>query len=396
MALARLDHHPRRPRGNARFPSKLTLESAVKIGLQFATRVQKAKNDVDLSGAVLLQSYGQFLPNLSANAAYSYIQGNEYFSQTTPTVVATKNYGPTTQVTTTLNLFNGLSDFSQLKAAIAHENASSLTLFRAKQQIVIDVTQGYLQTVLDSHVVEIAEKNLSASQERQKLLREQTRVGVRNLSDLYRQEAQTSADESFLLNSQNKRRDDEILLLRKLRLELDKPYEIVEPPLDPPSAKETYPQEAELTKVALEKRADLKASQSKLESAEWNIGVARSGYLPRLDLSFGVYQAGRGLSEQVVNGVSVLPYPQDSPWSQLGEHTYFLAGVTLTWNLFDRLLTAQNMSQAHVDRSITHTWISTTTGCRFREDSKGAGRLSQRRSGARYLPGRLAVGPGSV
>ena len=101
--------------------------------------------------------------------------------------------------------------------------------------------------------------------------------------------------------------------------------------------------------MAIEKRADLKASKSKLDGAEWNVGVARSGYLPKLDLNLSVFQAGRGLSEQVVNGTNILPFAQDSPWSQLGEHTYYVAGITLTWNIFDRFLTNENISHAHVD-----------------------------------------------
>ena len=72
---------------------------------------------------------------------------------------------------------------------------------RKKQQIALDVAQSFLQVVLDQQLVRIAKKNLVASQDREKLLTEQTRVGVRNLADLFRQQAQTSADESFLANS---------------------------------------------------------------------------------------------------------------------------------------------------------------------------------------------------
>jgi len=326
----------------------LTLPEAVRIGLQSATAVQKAKNDKDISGADLLQSYGQFLPNLVATGNYSYTSGNTYYYQSTPTLVATKNYGPSTQIGTTLNLFNGLSDFAGLKSALARQDAASMTLVRAKQQIVVDITQSYLQVVLDSHVVDIAEKNRDSSVERQTLLREQTRVGVRNLSDLYRQEAQTSADQSFLISSQNKRRDDVILLLRKLRLDVNEEYIFDEPNLEPPKISEPAPEEAPLAQKALEKRSDLTAAQARVNANDWSIKSARSGFFPKLDLGLNVFQTGRTLSQQNVAGVSLIPAAQDGAWQQLGEHTYYTVGLTLTWTLFDRFITVDNVEHARV------------------------------------------------
>jgi len=192
---------------------QLSLEKSIAFAIEAASAVIKARGESDINGEQLLQSYFQFLPNLTASAAYTKVHGNTYFYAATPTIVDTFNHGATYTIGTAINIFNGLSDMAGLKAALNRREASDLNLKRAKQQIALDVAQKFLQVVLDQQIVRIAKKNLVSSQEREKLLSEQTRVGVRNLADLFRQQAQTSSDESYLVNAENKERTDELQLL---------------------------------------------------------------------------------------------------------------------------------------------------------------------------------------
>jgi outer membrane protein len=330
--------------------NQLTLQKSISIALKNATIVLKASNSVDGAGTQLLQSYGQFLPNIQAIGSYSYFTGQTYYATSVPTLVNGNNYGYNMQVTSTLNLFNGFSDYAGLRSSLENSNAAKMTLERAKQQITIDITQAFLQIILDQHLVKIAQNNFSTSEERLRLLREQTKVGVRNLADLFRQEAQTSSDESDLITAQNKLRIDEIALLRRLRLEVADRYEFLESDVDYSEPKDEYPDEMALVKTALDKRVDLKASRSIAESTSWNVAQARSTYFPRIDLSVGVYSVSRIL-DQSVNGINVTPPAQNSQIYQLGQNINWAAGITLTWNLFDRFETGLNVQNAAVSAS---------------------------------------------
>jgi outer membrane protein len=337
------------PDANAQQAEMLTLDKSIAIGLRNATEVLKNENDVSLSGTRVLQGYGEFLPNLTAGGGYNYTAGRALLTASGPTLVDMRAYNLNLQVATTLNLFNGLNDYASLKSALERETASRLTLERAKQQVVIDVTQSFLQVILDRHIVSIAEQNYASSRERERLLTAQTEVGVRNQADLYRQQAQTSQDETFLITSQNKFHDDQVLLLRKLRLDLKQKYDLVEPVLDPIPLK-SYPAEAELIRQAIDQRPDLKANFAKTQSAEWGVTQAHSGYLPKLDLGFGVFSNGATFNELQVNpssGLGAPPLPS-SIWDQLGGQTHYVVGLTLTWNIFDRFLTTLDVERARV------------------------------------------------
>lgn len=332
-----------------RTAGSLTLEKSIQIALEKDIGILKAKNNVDATGSQLLQSYGQFLPNLVGASTASYQWGTSYFYLTNPTRVNTRNYGVNYQISSTINLFNGLSDFAGLKAELRRHEGAEMTLERAKQQIALDVSQTYLQVILDQKIVRIAEKNLAASQARQKLLQEQTRVGIRRLADLFLQQSQTSSDESYLINAQNKVRVDELLLLRKLQLDVDRNYQLEEPEIKQTTADPAYQNEAQLIKLALEQRLDLKAAQNLSDAAGWDAVKARSGYFPKIDLGLTVSSNSRILNLQTVNGTSnAVPDFQPGIGDQLRNQASYVAGVTLTWNVFDRFLTTNAVSQARI------------------------------------------------
>ena len=330
---------------------KLTLDESVRIAVHSSTSVLKSERDRELSGTLLLQSYFQFLPNLVATGAYNASKGTTFATFATPTLVHGSTYGPSYQVSTTLNLFNGLNDIAALKSALNKRDAAENTLIRAKQQISLDVAQTFLQVVLDRRLLDIAEKNFKISRDRQELLEEQTKVGVRNLSDLFRQQALTSADESFAINARNRLKTDYINLMRKLRINPDEEYQIVEPPLEERvemlKSQPVQPEgEKELIKKALDQRRDYQGAKLSAQGAKWDVVSARSTFLPRLDFVATYGGVARHLDFQNVNGTSVLPATQRSFDDQLQYQTAYTYGIVLTWNIFDRWTTGYNTERA--------------------------------------------------
>lgn len=333
-----------------REPSKLTLDQSIQIAVKSATEILKARNEDQAAGVQLLQGYGQFLPTLSVSGTFAYQSGRLFLATTAPTSVTTENFGPNYQITSSLNLFNGLSDVSSLRSALANKSYTELTLKRARQQIGLDVAQSYLQVILDRQIVRIANKNLASSQARQNLLEEQTRVGVRNLSDLFRQQAQTSAAESYVISSNNRERTDELLLLRKLRLNLDRNFTLEEPPLETNIVEDPkYSDEAKLLKLALEQRADFAAAQRSAESADSAVNTAGASYYPRLDLGVNILANARFLSNQIVNGTDQVPSFQDSLLSQLGNQLSYTVGLNLTWSIFEHWSTRAMVARARTN-----------------------------------------------
>jgi outer membrane protein len=325
---------------------ELSLEESIKEGLRTATNVLKSQNQVRFSGAQLLQAYGQFLPNLQATANYGFARGTNYSATAQPVVINGSNANAGYTLFADLNIFNGISDLANLRSSTLKKDVADLSLVRAKQQIALDITQTFLQVVLDDSLVLIARKNLQASQERERLLQAQTTIGARNLSDLFRQQAQTSADEAFLLNSENRKRTDQITFLIKLRLDVAKSYHFISPNLSQDKGSHLQ-QEDVLLREGLTRRVDLKAADKYANATHWDIKTAASTYWPKLDLLAGLTGVGHTLYSQTVSGIgNVVPSSQADIGSQLRHQIDYSIGLNLTWTLFDRFLTNENISRA--------------------------------------------------
>ncbi|HEX4046526.1 MAG TPA: TolC family protein [Elusimicrobiota bacterium] len=322
-------------------PITLSLRDSVSRALEAATTVLKAGIDDRLAAEELLQGYAQFLPNLDLTGSYSKARGVSYLTTGAPTVVDSRNRGDGYQVSSVLNLFSGFSDYGSFKSALDRRRAAALTLERARQEIVFDVAQAYLQVQLDDRVTAIADENAAASRRRQTLLEQQAQVGARSLADLYRQQAQTSSDQALLIQARNKRRDDLILLLRRLRLDLRRDYVLPEVALDSAAVGGPYDDEGALVAAALSARPDLRAAWNQAEAARGGATAARSGFFPRLDLGWSMVSTSRLLDTDIVNGADVLAtLPAQRPLdSQLANQIDYTIGVTATWGLFDRLVT---------------------------------------------------------
>jgi outer membrane protein len=331
-----------------RQPLQLTLDSAVAIAVRTATPVLLAQNATKLSGAVVLQRYAQFLPDLSGNSGFSQYVGNPLLSGAAirPTDSRFRDLGY--QVSSTLNLFNGFADIASLKAALANRTAADLALERVKQTIALDVTQAYLRVILDDEIVSIARQNLSASNERVAQLTGLVQVGQRPPADLYRQQAQAAADQSTLVDAENRVRTDEIGLLERLRMSPHQPVQLAPPPVDTMPLGPQYVESDELVLDATMRRADLLAANARLTASERNIARAKSGYLPQLDLGASAYSAGRFFDYANTNGATILTQPQTPLWDQVGRQTTGVLALGFNWYLFDRDRTRLDVETAQV------------------------------------------------
>ncbi len=342
----------------------LSLDTCISIALKNATVVQSARNQLNLSGADVLKSYGQFLPSLTVGAGYTFYARNNNleqvpFTQTlgngdtlstiSTTLFATESRRASYNISSTLNIFNGLADYAALKQSLNNENASQYSLKRAKEQIAFDVAQSYLQILLNQELLKISEENLNAANDQLSRIREQVNVGAKAISDLYQQESVVSTNELDVITSENNLRNSQIALLQRLKLNPAQEYTFEIPPLDTSKINESVYSSTSIINKAFKNRTDLKSAEFAYKASDWGTNVAFSGYLPRLDLIFNLSSSGILIDKQTIDGIEV-PSPVLPDISrQLEDQTNTSLTLNLSWTIFDGFLTNLNHQRARVD-----------------------------------------------
>lgn len=336
-------------------PQVLTLDDCIKTALKKATNVKTAENSLSLSGAQVLQSYGSFLPTLSATARYTPYSNSKSYQQTATTtgvitpLLETQTHSASYTITSTLNIFNGFKDISSLKQSLNNERATTFSLQHAKEQIAFDVSQAYLQVLLNQELLRIAKENLTSSNDQLRKTSEQAKIGAKPIADLYQQEATVSTNESSVISAENTLRTSKLSLLKRLRLDPSVEYSFTEPETDTTRLGSEYQDVNKLTASALEKRSDIKSSDQALKAYDWAVTRAWGGYYPQLNLNFSFGSNGSFIDKQTLNNIELSKPQLPGVWDQLQNLYGASVSASVSWAIFDGFQTNLNIQQAKVN-----------------------------------------------
>ena len=315
---------------------KLDLPRSVEIALHNATPIQLSSDTIKLTGIALLESYGRFLPSVTSTVGAFNENGTTLLSSTALVPANAQFYGIGYSLSAGVNLFNGFRDREHMRAAVSTRDAALSGYDRAKQQVSFDVAQAFYQSVLDRRLVAVAKANLELSQTRQSQIEEQIRVGTRAPPELYRQQAQTRADEVALIDAQNRERNDEALFLRKLEVDPLKPSQIIEPPVDTTLIAADSLDVRLLVLDAQRARPDMTAARNKVDADAHALKEANGELLPRVGLQFAYLNQSRIFGRETINGVDQLNNASQRPISQqLGSQGVGMVSLGVSWDLFD-------------------------------------------------------------
>ena len=336
---------------------RLDLARSTAIAMQNATQIQLSSDTLRLSGISVLESYGRFLPSLTTTVGGFNDAGTALLSSTSLVPANAQYYGVGYTVSAGVNLFNGFRDRDHLRATVRSRAAAYDAFDRALQQVSFDVTQAYYQVVLDRRLVAVSKSNLELSLTRERQITEQVNVGTKAPPELYRQQAQARADEVAVIDAQNRERDDEAGLLRRLEVDPLKPFSLAEPAADTTFIPRDSLRVDQLIAMATRVRPDLSAAQEREQADQHELDAARGEVLPKLNLRFDYLTNSRIFGRESVNGVDQLTTAQQSLAHQLGTQGVGQVSLGLSWDLFDdyraRLDGQKAEAAADRDRMIT-------------------------------------------
>ncbi|HHE31138.1 MAG TPA: TolC family protein [Chlorobaculum parvum] len=337
---------------------KLSLPECISIALENASSIKKAENARHLSGVDLLRSYGNFLPKLTSSANWTPTSVNRSYSVTSPlyggvTSDAYRTRAETSTVdvslTASLNLFNGLSDYAALQSALDRKKASGFSLQRAKEAVAYDVTQSYYQVLLDKELLGIARENLKSASDLLTLTERQFNIGLKSITDLYQQQADTGNGKLEVIRAENRLRRSKLELLRRLRI--DPETELTLEPVDTAAIAKLSPDIDlnALKTTALARRADLEAEALQSNAARWDVKNSAGTRLPKLDLAFTVSTDAIDSYSMRLQGVNY-DYPYPSLGKQLDNGIDYALSLNLSWMIFDGFQSRYTVQSAKIAR----------------------------------------------
>jgi len=279
------------PVGSAPAPATVvTFDQALKLALVQNTGVKQAQNTAALNSASVTQSKLAFLPNLSVSANTGQDYGRNFSQadgQLTNTTTNTVNAGISSSVT----LFDGMKNVSNLRSAQANENAGEQDLSRAKQTAVFTVASNFLSLVTQQQQLDVQQQNLAAQEALENQISQFVKAGSRPVSDLYQQQATVASARASVVTAQNAVELAKVDLIQTLQLDPRGSYQFQAPALPDTAAVGAKFNLDSLLDRAFAQRPDLGADASRVEAAQQDVKAANASKWPTISLTGG-YNSG--------------------------------------------------------------------------------------------------------
>lgn len=308
----------------------LDVNEAVRIAMKNNVEVISSENEYNKAAAdVLPKVWGNNLPTVSASGGYTrtLMNGSSGLGLTgSGSVNNSYNYG----LNANYILFDGFKKYSDMSQARSIQSSAKFDLENTRQEVALQVFQGYVEVLKNQQLLRVSEENLKRSEEQLKRLEERNRLGAQILSDVYKQKVQVGSDKLALNRARNNLNTSKASLNNLIGIDVNTEIEVKELAAEAVDATGDVAFDMAVEE-ALANRRDYLSAKQRLESAKRTLTAAKSGYYPTVTAS-----ADYGWNGNTLNNFST----QDR----------MTAGITVSIPLFNGFQTSAGVIQA--DQSV--------------------------------------------
>jgi outer membrane protein len=281
----------------------LTIEDAVRIGLDNHPRIKSANERVGSQEAVLGQQMAAYYPTINFN--------NRYQSSQSSTSGGAEHANDTfsSQASFNMTLYNFGKREGNVQAARETLDATKQDYATTTQDIVLAIKQAYYLYLGAQELVRVRQETVRSRDLLVRQARGFYEVGTRARIDVARAEANLFSAQADLIAAENAVK----IAWVTLRNAMGSPR-LPEQPVAPDSPEvELSMNLAGARNVAFDARTELKSFEAQRRASDQLIATARRGHLP--DLLFDASYGRRHVSDQQLNGRNLNTFPLQPTWS---------------------------------------------------------------------------------
>ncbi len=306
---------------NVAVKHNFTLEDCLRYALGNSYNMQSLKLSEDAQQTIYEQSKMERLPSVSASA-------NENITSSKANSSA---FNGTYSVSANMTLYQGGSISNTIEQNKLRREQASYQTEQYQNDLTIQILQSFLNVLGNEEMLKYQEVIIKASEEQLNQGREQFRVGGILESDYLLLEAQYANDQNNYTDTEIAR-DNSILTLKKLlSMRPAEELQIIYPDTSTITKMSAIPPMVDVIELAGNTLPSLKVNQYDVNIANMSVKLARSGYMPSLNLfgsvgtghandfsDFGT-QLSDGLKEQVGLSLSVPIYSNNRNKSKVAQ-----------------------------------------------------------------------------
>ncbi len=316
------------------------LDTAMKRNISI--NQSQLSNEIDRIN--LEQTKANRVPNLNASAAEGVNFGKNIDPVTNQYVEQTYN-STTFSVNSTLNLFNGFQNKRTIQQNMMLINAGKYDTEKAKNDVILSVTTGYLQVLFSYEVLTAAQNQADATKIQVERTQKLVDAGKIPESNLYTIRAQQATDNLSVVNAQSQLDIAKVNLMQLMQIPVVDSFDVKKPETGDPQAQILLSNE-QIYQKALSVQPQINSASIRTSSALLGIKIFEGARLPKLNMSGNINSNFAASSRKSSGGVNSGSVPFfDQLWNNMGEGL----GLNLFIPIFSNRQIKSNIEKAKVN-----------------------------------------------
>ena len=258
------------------FTKTLSLDRAVRIGLQRQNSIGISQQNVEAANARLTQArsfyYPQLTPTLNYNASVTPTQSSTFNGQTFSSSPNSESLGNKASASFTI------LDTGQRDANVGNTRRSAFAaafgLGDERQSVILNVTQDYYNLVRYKELVRVQEQNVAQADLSLKIIEKQIEVGTAAKSDRLQSVSNLANARVSLLSAQSDYAVGEANLKNAMGVVTSQPLTLSDTRLPAPDATPDKLTVDDYARAAYANRLDIKQQQERVNAQGYNVRLA--------------------------------------------------------------------------------------------------------------------------
>jgi outer membrane protein len=263
-----------------------TFQQCLDTAIQRNISVNQSRLSNEINKIDLKRSKANRIPGLSANANEGFNFGRS-INPTTNNYV-NENYNSTSfSVNSSLNLFNGFQNNKTILQNKMNIEAGMSDIEIAKNDVILNITTGYLQVLLYYEILAAAKNQVEADVEQVNRTKKMVDAGKVPELNLYQIQSQYATDNLAVVNAQSSLDLSKVTLMQLMEVPVVDSFDVVIPDLSEQSAA-LLQSNADIYKKALATMPEIASASIRSENALQAIKIYEGARWPKLDLNVGM------------------------------------------------------------------------------------------------------------
>lgn len=341
--------------------TRWSLSDCIRYAMDHSIDIKSRQKETENAEIDLSTSRNSLLPNLNASVSQNFDFGRA--TSNTGVIVDQSAANTGLSIGASVNLFNGFRSVNDIRSREYSLQAATQNLEQARQDIALNVSAAFLNTLLNKQLEGVAQLQLDITEQTVNKTESLVAVGKRPQSQLLEARAQYSRDAVSLIEAKNNTRTSLLTLVQLIEWQGNpEQFLIADPNLGEGidnfigSIKDPQAIYAE----AQQNRAIIKSHELTLQSLQHSLKSAKGQYAPTLDL-------GASYSNGYYHYFNNSNIPNPSFGTQFRQNGRESIGLTLSIPIFNRFVTRNSVKSAKVAITLQELRLETSRKTLFKE-----------------------------